>query len=184
VQFIGVSGAGYELTLINGGLLAAYNFGSGNVLAGPIYPGGSIVQKIKIVLPAGYTSIGIDLAGLLDPNVLSMVLGMTLLDAGGNTIAYTSGPGSVTTATDRNWTFLGATADTDIRTVEIQITGTRTLNSRFVIDNFRYGVAQSQSGGGDPPPSGDVPEVATSLTIGTGLLLLYRTRRRLIPLGG
>ena len=183
VQFVGVSGSGYELTLINGGILAAYNFGSGNVLAGPIYPGGSITQKIVITLPAGYTSIGLDLAGLLDPSVLSMVLGITLKDAGGNTIAYDSGPSTVTTSTSRQLTFLGATAGTDIRTVEIFVSGTRTVDSRFVLDNFRYGVAQSQSGGGDPPPNGEVPEIATNLMIGAGLLFLYRTRRHCIPLG-
>lgn len=185
IQFVGVSGAGYELTLINGDLLAGYNFGTGNVLAGPIYPGGTIVQKITITLPAGYTSIGLDLAGLLDPNILSMILGFTLKDGAGNTITYDSGPSTVTTATNRNWTFLGATADTDIRTVEISISGTRTVNSRFVLDNFRYGVAQSQSGGGgDPEPGGETPEIGTNLMIGFGLLLLYRTRRHQLPLIG
>lgn len=186
INFLGfdTNSPAYAQTVLNPTVLSVFDFGSGNILRGPGYVNGSFQQKIQITLPAGYTSIGLNLGGLLDTAAQALVLGITLTDFSGNTITLT-GTTSVTTPGTKTLTFFGATADTDIKYVNVFIIGPAPAYSQIMLDNFHYGVAQSQSGGGgDPEPGGETPEIATNLMIGFGLLLLYRTRRRQLPLAG
>jgi len=67
--------------------------------------------------------------------------------------------------------FWGIRSDLALSTVKVSY-GT----DYVAIDDVIYG-GQAQIGGGDPPPTGDTPEAATLILIGTGLGVIARYRR-------
>jgi hypothetical protein len=72
--------------------------------------------------------------------------------------------------------FWGVTSDTPISSVDFTLQGTAFNGGSYAfLDNFRYGTAQAQG----PPP--DVPEAATLVMIGSGLIGLAYMRKRIKP---
>jgi len=77
--------------------------------------------------------------------------------------------------------FFGVTTDTPISQVRITLNSGFTNNTYGLFDNFGYGAAETSGGGGtgtDPGPTEETPEVATTVLLGAGLLMMRWLKRR------
>ena len=162
VQFVGVDGSGYQLTVDDSGFASPYfNWGTGAILAGPAYASASVTPYIQVNLPAGVTSIGVNLM-TVSPNATSF--SVTLSD--GTTQ-------SISTFTRPTEAFFGATSDAPITSATFTLVGTIPSNTtQGLLDNFSFGAANT---GGQ---QSQVPETDTLLLIGTGLAGLAWMKKR------
>jgi|SRR5579872_1602160 len=166
VSFYGYNGSSPNLIVWNQpqGPSDYYNFGSGPILVGPYYNGGS-GQYINITLPAPVTSVGFDIMSF----GASGVSFLATLNGGGT--IYSATPTIAWNSSDPQRAFFGFTTTPDLPITSIQIIppygGTTPL-----LDNFRYGSAGSGDGT-------DTPEACTMLLIGLGLTGMAGLRRRI-----
>jgi hypothetical protein len=169
VQFIGLSSSGSNLLDVEDTSYVAWaafrNFGTGDALSQLMDrpSNGSPLPYIHVVFSTPVTAFGSDLF-TSGPNALSFA------------ITVLSTPYTVTTNPLPTPAFWGVTSDTPITSADFTLQGT-TFNggSHEFLDNFRYGTAQAQG----PPP--DVPEAATLVMIGSGLIGLAYMRKRNKP---
>jgi len=77
-------------------------------------------------------------------------------------------------------TFFGLTSTDPIWKAEVTAANTASTGGYLVIDNYTLSTILAEgSGGGDPPPNVDTPEVPTLGYVGIGFLaLIYGSRRR------
>jgi hypothetical protein len=169
VQFIGLSSSGSYLLDVEDTSYVAWaafrNFGTGDALSQLMDrpTNGSPLPYIHVVFSTPVTAFGSDLF-TSGPNALSFAI--TVLGT-----QYTVATNPLPTTA-----FWGVTSDTPITSADFTLQGT-TFNggSHEFLDNFRYGTAQAQG----PPP--DVPEAATLVMIGSGLIGLAYMRKRNKP---
>ncbi|MGH9613254.1 MAG: PEP-CTERM sorting domain-containing protein [Bryobacteraceae bacterium] len=163
VQFVGVDGGGYQLTVDDSGFVSPYfNWGTGATLVGPAYASANVAPYIQVTLPAGVTSLGVNLM-TVSPNATSF--SVTLSD--GTTQ-------SVSTFARPTQAFFGATSDAPITSATFTLVGTIPSNTtQGLLDNFMFGAVNT--GGGQ---QGQVPETDTLLLIGTGLAGLAWMKKR------
>lgn len=168
VQFLGVKPAttGYDLWVVNPTAGSESDWGSGAYLKGPLFWSGDPNQAIKAVLPDGVTAFGVELM-TMDSDPMEFVVALSTGEQ------FTG----IATAARPNRTFFGVTTDIPIAEVSFMLASGINTVSRPAIDNFVYGVAGG-GGAGDPINPEETPEAATFLLVGTGLVLLYRARRR------
>jgi hypothetical protein len=170
VDFIGYSSTGTPLLEVedstSAGWAAFRNFGTGDVLSQLMDrpSNGSPLPYIHVVFSTPVTAFGSDLF-TSGPNALNFTV--TLFGS-----QYT-----VPTNPLPNTAFWGVTSDTPISSADFTLQGT-VFNggSHALLDNFRYGTAQTQG-----PPPDDTPEAATMLLIGSGLIGLAYMRKRIKP---
>jgi len=161
VQFIGTQGTGFGLQIFDTSISPFFDFGTKSALAITRNVNGP-APTFHIVLPAAITAFGFNIM-TASPNGLSVAITVA-----GNT--YTPPTfGRPTPA------FFGATLDAPVTTIDIMPIGTQPDGSTYVfLDNFSFGTATTQI----TPPPPDVPEVATLLMIGTGLIAFTGLKRR------
>jgi hypothetical protein len=141
-----------------GAVPPGYNWGSGaNLLFGSNAEG----SRFHIALPAGTTAFGFDFMTEDDSNTNTGDIGSyTFVVDGASTFSGTS-------LTRPNRAFFGVVSDIPISAVDVNLLsavgGSRPLG---VIDNFEFGTAAA------------VPEPASLMLLGTGLLGLVARRRR------
>ena len=176
VRFLGVQSAapGYELWLINPAAGSDNDWEAGAYIKGPLFATADPNRAIKAVLPDGVTAFSVELM-TIDSDPMQFVVALSTGDQ------FTG----ITTAARPNSTFFGVTSDLPIAEVSFMLASGANLVSRPAIDNFVYGVAGAGNGGdggeggeGGPINPEETPEAATFLLVGTGLVLLYRARRR------
>jgi hypothetical protein len=137
-----------------------FDFGTGRALeVGTDRPNsGSPVPYIHMVLPAAVTAIGFNLFS-------ASPTGLTF------TVTTPSGTYSAPTFAQPTLAFWGITSDTPITTLDLTLQGAVFQGGSLAfVDNIQFGAA-------DAP----VPEAATCLTIGSGLLVLGLLRKRRGP---
>jgi hypothetical protein len=159
VKFVGYSG-GYDLMIVNPGSVNWwYNFGSGASLSTV----GSTLYPVSIVatLPANMTAVALN---VMVAGNAGLPVVVTASDGSSATIPTTAGQAS----------FFGAIYATPITSLTVASNGTPPSGTYVLLDNFRYGTADS-----DGLP-GNAPEIATMLLIGTGLLAMAAFRKRMI----
>jgi hypothetical protein len=159
VQFVGITSIGTEsLAVIDTGLYSWDNFGTGEALQ-QIENSGVPAYVIKVNFAAPVTAFG---TNLFTSNPYAMPFAITLYDASSTQIGT---PFSVDTPSGLPTpAFWGVTSDTPIQTAVFTL-GPSAAGAVAFLDNFTYGTAQAQA-----PPPPDVPEAATFLLIGSGLL--------------
>ncbi len=163
VQFIGIVNIGYSLDVSDTNIMSWYSFGTGEALMQPMNRGaGDPVPYIHVQFTNPVTAFGSNLFSYSSTGLsfVVTVLGTT----------YT-----VATNTAAPPAFWGITSDTPITSADFTLQGTTTTGGSVAfLDNFSYGTAEA---GGPPPP--DVPEAATFLMIGSGLLGLAVLGKRM-----
>jgi hypothetical protein len=168
VRFVGIStsaASGYSLQVLNTSLYSWDNFGTGEALTQTLYyANGGTPPVIHVVFSTPVTAFG---TNLFTHNDYAMDFGITVLGT-----QYTAQTNMLPSPA-----FWGITSDTPISSADFTVpaavwnTGTNAF-----LDNFTYGTAQAQ---GPPPP--DVPEAATFLLIGSGLLGLAILGKKMRP---
>jgi len=160
VQFAGLAGGGYSLTVVNSAYDPSHDFGSGSVLKGPYYWGTDLSRQIEITLPSAATVFGLDFMSIgSSPEDFAITLS--------NGEAWTGLPGVA--APGRQ--FFGVVSETPFTQVQLMLSTGINSVTYPVIDNVAWGAA------GAPPP-GETPEAGTLLLVGGGLIMLWRIRRR------
>ncbi len=156
VNFTGIDGAGYDLYAYNPPVGDAQNYGSGTILRGPQY---TAANYLRITLPTGTTAFGIDLATIAPAaQSFSVVMDGT-------------GLGTVQAAAYPNRVFFGVRTDTPITEVRIYLASGMLYQTQGIFDNVSYGSSSTA-------PPAETAEATTVLYIGSGLGLLFWTRRR------
>jgi hypothetical protein len=141
-----------------------YNYGSGSILVGPPYQGGS-PPSIKITLPYAVTAVGFD--------IMTIGNGGVSVNATINNVIYASAPTFAWSATNPQRQFFGFTTTPDSPITNLLLgLPTSAVSLYPALDNFRYGNAASSA------PT-DTPEACTLLLIGMGLVGMRLFRRRL-----
>ena len=163
LTFVGVLDPNtFFLYALNPPLGADENFGSSTVLKGPEL---RATSYLNITLPAATTAFALDLMTVF-PAAQSFRIQLDGIDVG---IVITS-------QARPTRTFFGVTTDAPISQVTITVDSGILNQTQGLFDNFAYG---SIGGAPDPPPGGgETPEVATMLSVGSGLVLLRWARRR------
>ena len=160
VQFIGVTNGSppYELTVVDGGVVG-HNYGSGDVLKGPLYKTNPPRSFVQVNLPADITSFGVDLgaydgSGATAPQNFTIRIGLTEF--------------AVTTVAQPGLKFFGLTSSDPIPTVDL-ILETGGALTKPIVDNVRFGTASAGA---------ETPEPGTYLLVGAGLVAIGVYRRR------
>ena len=173
VDFLGYSSsASSDIQVVDTAASAWYNFGTGDALLQSMDRpnSGSPLPYIHVVFLAPVTAFAADLF-TSSPSGLSYAV--TVYGASNTQLAT---PYTAATNALPNTAFWGVTSDTPIWSVDLTLQGTAfNGGSLAFLDNFRYGTAQAQG----PPP--DVPEAATLVMIGSGLIGLAYMRKRIKP---
>ena len=166
VQFLGfLSPTSYQLSVVDSQFASPYwNFGSPNVQS-PVYDraqSATYLPSIRVHLPAGTTAFSTTLS-TVSPNALTYSVQL----ADGTTFV-------VSTANRPTTSFIGVTSAASIGYVDFTVLGT-------AYNGGTYGLMQSfQIGTASATPSvspGQVPEAATTIMIGLGLLLLRSVKK-------
>ena len=129
VQFVGLSGRTppNQLWVIDPASDPTYDFGTGQVLKGPMYDG-TDGGYLQVNLPSDITSVAFEL--------------MTVGGAPGE-FAFALSTGDqwtdITVQNDGSSTFIGVTSDVAIAYLQITLTGGAAWDSYPVFDNFSYG---------------------------------------------
>lgn len=150
VQFIGYTSSGASsIQVVDTNFSSWFNFGTNDALMLDMDRpnAGSPLPSMHLVLPAGVTSLGLNLF-TVSPDALSF------------TITVAGSQYTVPTNNRPSTAFWGFTSDTPISSIDLTLQGT-TYNgsSHALIDNFQYGMATAQT-----------PEAATFVLIGSGLI--------------
>ena len=167
----------YYLYALNPAIGDAQDFGSGTELRGPYLPCTVVgacasphTSYLSVTLPSGATSFGLDLMTAY-PQAQSFTIQLDSIDVGL----------VITTQARPTRTFFGVTTDAPISQVRITLNSGVINQTQGLFDNFAYGAAGTSGGGGTTDPSGDTPEVATMLCVGSGLMAMRLLRRRQTP---
>ncbi len=174
VQFVGFTGRASptnELWVVDPATAPDHDFGSGKVLKGPIQPT-SPIAYVEVNLPADVTAIAFELM----------------------TVGVSSGEFAIALSTGEEWNniswppaepdqrlFFGVVSDLPIASLQVWQTMGAAWTSYPVYDNFAYGAAGTSGAGGTPDNPGETPEAGTLLLVGSGLILVWRWRRRRPP---
>jgi len=132
------------------------NFGTINALY--INKNSASIPTIRIVLPTPVTAFSLN-GFTANPNALNL------------TITILSTPFTIATNPLSTPAFFGVTSDTAFTTIDISLPGGSVGTYEF-IDNVRFGTAQL--------PTDPVPEAATFLLIGSGLIGIMALRKRIM----
>lgn len=146
-----------------------FNFGGGAELKGPGYDSmnASFTPYIHVVLPGNVTSIAANLA-TVSPNGLTYSIKLS----DGETFSSATGARPATT-------FFGLTTTAPISYVDFALSDASAGNGTSgLIKNFQFATTVS---GGTPPP--DVPEAATLILIGTGLMAFRGLKKYKVSTG-
>jgi hypothetical protein len=167
--FFGATGGTGQLWVYNQtpGPSNFFNFGTGAVLVGPQYNGGSFVPYFNITFATPVTSVGFNIMTQFGSNV-----SYTATLNGASSPVYTSTPTFGWSYPNPQIAFFGltTTSDSPITRLILGLPPTA-LGVTPIIDNFSYGSAVSA-------PT-DTPEACTLLLIGSGLVGMRLFRRRL-----
>jgi hypothetical protein len=167
--FFGATGGTGQLWVYNQtpGPSNFFNFGTGAVLVGPQYNGGSFVPYFNITFANPVTSVGFNIMTQFGSNVS---FNATL--NGAASPVYTSTPTFAWSYPNPQIAFFGltTTSDSPITRLVLGLPPTA-LGVTPIIDNFSYGSAASG-------PT-NTPEACTLLLIGMGLVGMRLFRRRL-----
>ena len=163
VQFIGISNGIPPLEVMDTSAFSWANFGSGEALMQSMNRGTTDpVPYIHVVFNTPVTAFGSD---LFTTSSYGMSFAITVL--GTQFVAPTF--------SQPTRAFWGVTSDTPITSADFTVQGTAAQgNTIAFLDNFQYGTTQAAA-----PP--DVPEAATLLMIGSGLIGLACLRKRIKP---
>ena len=162
VQFIGIVNIGYSLDVSDTSIMSWYSFGTGEALMQPTNRNaGDPVPYIHVTFTTPVTAFG---SNLFSYSSTGMSFGVSVLGTNYTVATNSSAPP----------TFWGITSDTPITSADFTLQGTTPAGGSVAfLDNFQYGTAEA----GPPPP--DVPEAATFLMIGSGLLGLAILGKRM-----
>jgi len=164
VQFIGISGGGYGLAVIN---TSGFGWtGTGDALVQTEYPGNTYYIQVKFSTPV--TAFGTNLF-TSNPNAVSF--SVTLYGASSTQLAA---PFTAATNPQPTPAFWGVTSDTLISYADFALQGPSSGGTNAFLDNFTYGTADQS-----PPP--ETPEAATMLLIGSGLVGLAILGKKMKP---
>jgi hypothetical protein len=141
----------------------AEDFLSGARLRGP---GNNGISYLLAVFPPLVNAFGIDLASGA-PAAASFRIELDGIDVGL----------IIPTQPRPNRTFFGVLTDTPFSQVKIYVT-TGTAATHGLFDNISFVIGATQGGGEEEGPTGETPEVATFLSLGSGLLLFGLRRRK------
>lgn len=163
VQFLGITSGvpSYPLTIVDAGAYPGFDHGSGDVLRGSVYQPNPPTPLLRVSIPSGVTSVGVD---LMTYNALGPAVPQSYIVRIGATDYY------VDTLAQPGRQFFGITSSDPISQVDF-ILNSGTANTYALIDNFRYGTAASGT---------ETPEPGTYLLVGGGLVAagLFRRRRK------
>jgi len=165
VQFIGIAGGSNALAVIN---TSGFGWtGTADALDQTEYPSQTYYIQVKFSTPVTAFSTNLFTS---NPNAVSF--GVTLYGASTQLAA----PFTAATNLQPTPAFWGVTSDTPIYSADFALQGPSSGGTNAFLDNFTYGTASAQA---PPPPA--VPEAATMLLIGSGLLGLALLAKKMRP---